>query len=173
MSRNLNVGKMTNVPWQTRLKPNSKVHEATHPGECFSVDLMQSTQAGFYAKLKGKLTIMRYTAATIFNDPVSRLHYIHLMTSLILQENTEVKKAFEQFAADHGVQIKQYHADNGHFADNAFKQHCSQQHQTISYCSVNACFQNCITERAIRDITNTTRTMLFHPKARWLSAVHL
>ncbi|KAL7476652.1 hypothetical protein ACHAW6_010496 [Cyclotella cf. meneghiniana] len=126
---------MTNVPWQTRLKPNSKVHEATHPGECFSVDLMQSTQAGFYAKLKGKLTIMRYTAATIFNDPVSRLHYIHLMTSLILQENTEVKKAFEQFAADHGVQIKQYHADNGHFADNAFKQHCSQQHQTISYCS--------------------------------------
>ena len=51
--------------------------------------------------------------------------------------------------------------------------HCSQQHQTISYCGVNAHFQNGIAERAIRDITDTTRTMLLHAKARWPSAVHL
>ena len=113
MSRSLNVGKMTKVPWQTRLKPNSKAHKATHPGECFSADLMQSTQDGFYAQLKGKLTTMRYTAATIFNDLVSRLHYIHLMSSLTSQENIEAMKAFEQFAADHCIQIKQYYADIG------------------------------------------------------------
>ena len=73
-------GKMTKVPWRTRSKANSKVHEATYPGECVSVDQMQSTQAGFYAQLKGKLTSKRYTAATIFVDHFSRLRYVHLMT---------------------------------------------------------------------------------------------
>ena len=95
------------------------------------------------------------------------------MTLLSSQETIEAKKTFEQFAADHCVCIKQYHADNGRFADNAFKQHCSQQHQTFSYCGVNAHFQNGIAERAIRDITDTARTMLLHAKARWPSAVHL
>ena len=70
------------------------------------------------------------------------------MTSLLSQETNEVKKALEQFVADHGVCIWQYHADNCRFADNTFKQHCSQQHQTISYCGVNAHFQNGIAERA-------------------------
>eukprot|EP00804_Cyclotella_cryptica_P005599 CCRYP_003078-RA/>CCRYP_003078-RA protein AED:0.11 eAED:0.06 QI:0/-1/0/1/-1/0/1/0/102 len=72
-----------------------------------------------------------------------------------------------------GVRIKQYHADNGRFADKAFKQHCSHQKQAITYCGVNAHFQNGIAERAIRDITEATRTMLLHAKARWPSAVHL
>ncbi len=166
-------GKMTKVPWRTRSKANSKVHEATYPGECVSIDQMQSTQAGFYAQLKGKLTSKRYTVATIFVDHFSRLRYVHLMTSLSSQETIEAKKAFEQFAADHGVRIKQYHADNGRFADNSFKQHCSQQHQTISYCGVHAHFQHGIAERAIRDITDTARTILLHAKARWPSAVHL
>ena len=88
-------GKMTKVPWQTRSKTSSKVHEATYPGECVSIDQMQSTQAGFYAQLKGKLTTKRYTAATIFVDHFSRLCYVHLMTSLSSQETTEAKKAFE------------------------------------------------------------------------------
>ena len=49
-------GKMTKVPWRTRSKANNKVHEATYPGECVSVDQMESTQAGFVAQLKGRLT---------------------------------------------------------------------------------------------------------------------
>ena len=133
-------GKMTKVPWRTRSKANSKVHEATFPGECASVDQMQSTELGFYAQLKGKLTTKRYTAATIFVDHYSRLRYVHLMTSLSSWKTIDAKQAFERFASEHGVCIRQYHADNGRFADNAFKQHCSQQRQAISYCGVNAHF---------------------------------
>ncbi|KAL7474095.1 hypothetical protein ACHAW6_000088 [Cyclotella cf. meneghiniana] len=59
------------------------------------------------------------------------------MSSLTSKETIEAKQAFEQFAADHGVCIKQYHADNGRFAGKAFKQHCSQQRQAITYCGVN------------------------------------
>jgi hypothetical protein len=166
-------GKMTKVPWRTRSRTSSKVHEASYPGECVSVDQMESTQAGFVAQLKGRLTTKRYKAATIFVDHFSRLRYVHIMSSLTSKETVEAKQAFERFAADHGVRIKQYHADNGRFADNAFKQHCSQQRQAITYCGVNAHFQNGIAERAIRDITEAARTMLLHAKARWPSAVHL
>ena len=84
------------------------------------------------------------------------------MSSLTSKETIEAKQAFELFAADHGVRIKQYHADNERFADNEFKQHCSQQHQAITYCGVNAHFQNGITKRSIRDITEAARTMLLH-----------
>ena len=156
-------GKMPKAPWQTRSKANSKVH----------VDLMQSTHAGFYAQIKGKLTTKQYTAATIFVDHFSRLCHVHLMTSLSTKETIKAKQEFKLFAVDHGIHVKQYHADNGRFADNVFRQHCSQQQQMTSYCGVNAHFQNCIAEKAIRDITKSARTMLLHAKARWLSAVHL
>ena len=87
------------------------------------------------------------------------------MTSLTSKETIEAKNSLEQFEADHGVQVKQYHADSGRFTDNEFKQHCEQHRQTITYCSVNAHFQNGIAEREIRDITDSARTMLLHAKA--------
>jgi hypothetical protein len=91
-------------------KANSKVHKATYPGECVSVDQMESTQAGFVAQLKGRLTTKRYKAATVFVDHYSRLCYVHVMSSLTSKETIEAKQAFERFATDHGVRIKQYHA---------------------------------------------------------------
>ncbi|KAL7482736.1 hypothetical protein ACHAW6_008391 [Cyclotella cf. meneghiniana] len=52
-----------------------------------------------------------------------------------IHHSNYVKKAFEQFAADHSVSVKQYHVDNGPFADNAFRQHCFEQMQTFSCCA--------------------------------------
>jgi hypothetical protein len=95
------------------------------------------------------------------------------MTSMTSEETIQAKQAFERFGADHGVAIKHYHADNGRFADNVFKNHCEQHKQTISYCGVKAHFQNGIAERAIRDLTEAARMMLLHAKARWPSGVHL
>ena len=166
-------GKMTKVPWRTKAKDNKQVHKATYPGECVSVDQLQSTQPGFFAQLKGKLTTQRYNSSTVFVDHFSRLRYVHLMTSMSSEQTVEAKQAFERFANDHGVKIKHYHCDNGRFADNAFKMHCDANNQSITYCGVNAHFQNGIAERAIRDITEQTRTMLLHAKARWPAAIHL
>ncbi|KAL7478820.1 hypothetical protein ACHAW6_004575 [Cyclotella cf. meneghiniana] len=95
---------------------------------------MESTQAGFLAQLKGKLTTRCYTAATAFEDHFSYLQYVHLITSLMLGEIIKIQNAFKRFESDHGVRIKQYHADNGQFADNVFRRHCDQYRQTISYC---------------------------------------
>ena len=166
-------GKMTKVPWRTKSKDNNKVYTATYPGECVSVDQLQSTQPGFIAQLKGKLTTQKYNSATIFVDHFSRLRFMYLMTSMSSAQTIQSKEAFERYANEHGVKIKHYHCDNGRFADNAFKQHCDASNQTISYCGVNAHFQNGIAERAIRDITDITRTTILHAKARWPAAIHL
>ena len=167
-------GAMTKLPWRGKeSKASHEVFVATKPGECVSVDQMVSTQVGFYAQLKGKLTNRRYRGATIFVDHYSRLRFIHLMQDSSSDETIKAKRAFEQFAADHGVKILHYHCDNGRFADNAFKQACEQSRQQLTFCGVNAHFQNGIAERAIRDLSESARKQLLHARARWPAAVHL
>jgi hypothetical protein len=109
-------------------------------------------QVGLIAQLKGTLTKKRYTAATVFVDHYSRLKYIHLMTKLTSTETMEAKQAFEHFAKQQGIRILHYHCDNGRFADNAFKNSCSTKRQQLTFCGVNAHFQNGIAEKAIRDL---------------------
>ena len=83
---------------------------------------MMSTKPGFYAQLKGKLTKKRYHCATIFVDQFSRLRYVHPQVDDSLIKTAAAKRAFESFAAEHGVRILHYHCNNGRFADNPFKQ---------------------------------------------------
>jgi hypothetical protein len=52
----------------------------------------------------------------------------------------------------HGVTVKHYHADNGIFADNKFREEVRESKQTLSFCGVNAHFQNGIAERQIREL---------------------
>ena len=149
---------MTKVPWRSKeSKSLHKVFVAPQPGECVSVDHMVSTQQGFYAQLKGKLTVKRYRAASIFVDHFSRLQFVHLMQDLSSEETVKAKLAFERFAAKHGIAIKHYHCDNGRFADTAFKLSCEQGRQQLTFCGVNAHFQNGIAERAIRDLSESAR----------------
>jgi hypothetical protein len=83
----------------------------------------------------------------------------------------EAKVAFERFANVSGVKILYYHADNGVFADNKFKAHVASQNQTLTFCGVNADFQNGLAERRIRELTEHARTMLIHAQKRWPSAI--
>jgi hypothetical protein len=52
----------------------------------------------------------------------------------------------EQF---YGVRIRHYHADNGRFAEKIFMADVARKGQTISFCGVNAHFQNGKAERKI------------------------
>jgi hypothetical protein len=166
-------GAMTKVPWRTKGKQDTTIFSATKAGQVVSVDQMISTQVGFVAQLEGRLTTQRYRAATVFVDHFSRLKFIYLMTSLSSEETVAAKKAFERFASNNGVHIQQYHCDNGRFADKAFINHCEQQQQHITYCGVNAHFQNGIAEKAIRDIQEQARKQLLHARSRWPEVIHL
>ncbi|KAL7527381.1 hypothetical protein ACHAWF_002156 [Thalassiosira exigua] len=167
---------MTHTPWRTKpsSKPKSEIFLATKPGEVVSVDQMVSTLPGFVAQMTGKLTKRRYTGAIVFVDHFSRLKFVFLVESTFTSDETiRANEAFERFARDHGVTIRHYHANNGRFKDNAFIQHCSSSNQSISFCGVNAHFQNGIAEKAIRDLTEATRKQLLFAKARWPEAIDM
>jgi hypothetical protein len=115
---------------------------------------------------------MRYRNATIFVDPYSCLKFAYLMTSnLTGKETVNAKRAFERFAAEHGVRVAHYHCDNGQFADSLFRQACESQGQKLTFCGVNAQFQNGIAERAIRDLLEGACKQLLLARQRWPQAV--
>ena len=151
----------------------SKIFKANRPGECVSVDQLESSQVGFLAQNKGRLTRDRYNAATVFIDHYSRVRYIHLMKELSSKETIEAKHAFETWARLHGVTIKHYHCDNGRFADNDFVAACNQQDQAVTNCGVNEHHQNGIAERSIRDLQDQARKQLLFAKDRWPMAIDL
>ena len=76
--------------------------------------------------MKGKLTKRRYKYTTIFVDQFSRYTYIHLQSSLSSAETIEAKENFKTKAKELGVDIEHYHADNGRFDDNAFREYCAK-----------------------------------------------
>ena len=88
------------------------------------------------------------------------------------EETVEAKEAFERYVRSHGVQVAQYHADNGVFADNKWRKACADNQQALSFCGVNAHFQNGLAERRIRELQEQARTMLIHANKRWPETVN-
>jgi hypothetical protein len=52
------------------------------------------------------------------------------------------KEAFHSLAALHGVKIIHYHTNSRSFQENAFCQSISANNQAISFCGINAHWQN-------------------------------
>jgi histone deacetylase 1/2 len=165
--------KATKRAWRTKAPVNERtVPPVTRAGDCVSVDQLESKTPGFVGQLKAPvLTKNRYKVATIFVDHYSRLSFIYLQYSTSGAETIKAKQAFEDFAKSHGVTIRHYHADNGRFIDNLFKNSCEEKGQTQSFCGVNAHWQNGLAERHIRTHQEMARTMLLHAKQRWPAAI--
>ena len=166
-------GKATRRPWRSRIPKNrmDNTPVITRPGDCVSVDQLVSTTPGLIAQLRGRPTQKRYRAATVFVDQYSGLGYVHLQKSTSAEETVEAKKAFERYAEQHGATVKRYHADNGIFADNLWRQECAANRQELTFCGVNAHFQNGVAERRIRELQDLARTMMIHANRRWPSAI--
>jgi hypothetical protein len=136
------------------------------------VDQVESRAVGFVAQLKGRLTLGRYTVATIFVDHYSRIGYVHLQKDSSSLETLKAKHAWELYARERGIIVRNYHADNGRFVDNAWKNSLLEENQGIAYCGVNAHWQNGIAERRIRELKEQSRTMLIHAEHHWPDAVN-
>ena len=132
-----------------------------------SVNQLESTIPGFIAQLKRLLMTQRYNYATIFVDQFSKLSFVFLQKWITSAETVLTKQSFERFARDHGVKITHYHADNGRFADNGFIQACKDNNQGLTYCGVNAHFQNGMAEKRIGDLQEQARTMLLFVVHKW------
>ena len=86
-------GAMTKIPWKSK-NSNTHIFVATTPGECVSVDQMISTQVGFVAQLKGKLTKRRYRASTVFVNHYYWICYVYHISNLTSEETFRAKQAF-------------------------------------------------------------------------------
>ena len=151
------------------------IRRATSSRQIVSVNQLESSTADFIAQLKGKLTTQRYWYATVFVDQHSRYAYVYLQWTITSAETVQAKPSFERMDEDMGVRIHHYHADNGRFADKGFVQDCQKQRQGVTYCRVNAHFQNSIAEKKIRNLQEQTQTMILHALHKWSSmlSVHL
>jgi hypothetical protein len=118
--------KATRKPWRTKRK-GQKIQHSMKPGECVSVDQLEFRQVGFVAQLKGRLTLGRYRVATIFVDHYSRLGYVHLQKDSTSRETLKASLAFELYARERGVKVKHYHANNGCFVDNPWRQSLDEE----------------------------------------------
>lgn len=118
------------------------------------------------------LTTKRYKCATVYVNQYSRLGYVYLQKTASAEETVEGKKAFEAFARQHGVQILNYHADNGIFkAHPLWMEECKRMLQGMAFAGVNAHHQNGIAERRIRELQELARAMLIHAASRWADSV--
>jgi hypothetical protein len=132
---------------------------------------MYSSTPGLVAQSSGKLTNRRFRAATIFVDSYSDYTYVHLQEDLSSDSTLDAKLAYERKANIFGVTISEYHADNGRFAESAWRQSCESLNQTFSYCGVGAHHQNGVAERRIQDLSNAARASLLHAMYLWPEGV--
>ena len=91
--------------------------------------------------------------ATVFVDYASRWVKVYLMQDATGDLTLEVKNAFEQDCMTRNVVPKRYHADNGRFVENSFKEDCVRKMQNLTFCCVGAHHQNGVSERIIKDLT--------------------
>ena len=73
---------MTKKPWRTKGRNTGgqvgRILKITRPGQCISVDILESPQVGFIAHMKGRLTKKRYRYATVFVDHFSDMQWTYL-----------------------------------------------------------------------------------------------
>ena len=157
-------GKATRRPWRTKpkLNPKPKLFKATFPGQVVSVDMMHSPTPGLIAQMGGWLTKKRYRYAAIFVDHYSGYGFVHLQKTQTAEETLRGKTAFERHSRLYGVKILHYHADNGIFASQPWKDACDEGKQSYSYSGVNAHFQSGVAERRVRELQELGRTEIIH-----------
>ena len=148
--------KSTCHPWWVKAQQNGSSKLCTYPGQCVPVDQLESPTPGLIAQLKGIPTTKQYKAATIFVDHFSRLSFVHLQSTLTSEDTLQAKKAFQKYSESNGVHIKHYHADNCRFVDKTFTNDVIANNQRVTYCGINAHFQNGVAEKRIQDLQDLT-----------------
>jgi hypothetical protein len=137
------------------------------------MDQMVSAQPGFIPQMSGRLTNLRIMRTTIFVDHFFDHVYAYLMKDLTLLETFMAKHVYEKYMASLGVESKAYHADNGGFADNGFRDDCASCNQNITFCGVGSHCQNGRAKWKIKDITLGAQTLLFCMQCKCFLSIFL
>ena len=136
-------------------------HTHDKPGLGISVDHVEAGQPGLLWQTKGIATNHHYKYFSLYVNHASQFLYSFFQEGKTAAETLKGKHAFEAFALSKGIQIHHIHMDNGVFNSDVYKTDVTSQNQSISFCGVNAHWQN-----GIIVICATARTMLLHIKSQ-------
>ena len=164
-------GRATKRRWRDKPSKSPRDKQEQQPGDKVSVDQMVSPTPGLIAQMTGILTTKRYKYTTVYIDQASKMGFTYLQKTASAEETLQSKRAFEAFAANRGVTIKSYHADNGIFRANEWMEDCKRMRQPMTFAGVAAHHQNGQAERRIRMLQEMARTMLVHGNKRWKEAI--
>jgi hypothetical protein len=141
------------------------------PGDCVSTDQFVVTEKGRTLRSFGKERKKdKIAGGTIFKDHASNFLSVHVQVSLRAGETIHSKKAFERTARTFGVQIKKYHADNGVYVSEAFRNDIIACDQQLDLSGVGGQHQNGHAERSIRTVFSLARALLIHSALYWPDA---
>jgi hypothetical protein len=143
------------------------------PGDCVSVDPLESSEPGYVDVFSGKPTTATYHAASLYTDHASRFMFLKCHYSTGGTEAVDGKCRFKQLASSFGIKVKAYHGNNGIMAKREYLQNIEENQQTISLAGVNNHSKNGIVEHSIRTMFDRARTMLLHAMEHWPEVVGL
>jgi hypothetical protein len=136
------------------------------PGSCVSVDHYMSSVMGQLLHTFGREWI-GYSCGTLFVNHASGKLFNFCQYSTNAVETISSKCRLESLARQEGISIKTYHADNGVFASNAFKEDCASLEQRYSFSGVGAHRQNGIAEQNIKTVAQWTCANMLHFAHHW------
>jgi hypothetical protein len=95
---------------------------ASHqPGSLTFAYQMISSTPGLIPQSTGHLTKRCYRVATVFVNSFSDYTHVSLQEDLMMDTTLDAKLDYERQLLSFGVHVKGYHADNGRFAEDAWK----------------------------------------------------
>ena len=117
-------GRQTCRRWKGRGKNKHPIRKADEnfSGANTSTDQLVSSHPGLIPQRAGRRLKARYYGATIYVDHHSDMTHGTLMQDFTAEATVESKHDYERMAAQHGITIKKYHADNGRYSDPLFLQ---------------------------------------------------
>lgn len=138
------------------------------PGQCLSVDQYESSVRGRLPSTRGREPPQQqYCGGTLFIDHASGRMFIEHQVTLSASKTILSKRLVEQEARSCGIEIDQYHTDNGIFKSKAFDAELLDHRQGTDRSGVGAHHQNGRAERGIQTVQNMARTMLLHAALHW------
>ena len=91
-----------------------------------------------------------------------KLTHDHLTRSTSLDKNIATKDSYKQLSSTYNIEINSYIPDNGHCAEQLFRNSFKDANQTWYFCGVGPQNGNFIVEHKNKQLTFNTRTMLVH-----------
>jgi hypothetical protein len=85
-------------------------------------------------------------------------------------ETVQAKHAYERELEQYDRKVKHYHADNGIFDSEEFREYIQIMDQRITFSGVGAHHHNGKAERAIQTVVDKARSMLLHVSMHWPEA---